>query len=81
MTKILGAVSFSPSPEQTVSSLTTQARAFLAYLDSAPTTSQPPDPDARQRMKRWIWDSIKRGYRPALLPDDHIYRPENDDAD
>lgn len=80
MTKILGAVSFSPSPEQTVSSLTTQARVFLAYLDSAPT-SQTPDPDARQRMKHWIWDSIKRGYRPALLPDDHIYRPEMNDAD
>ena len=75
-----GALSVSPSPEQTVSSLTTQARAFLAYLDSAPT-SQAPDPDARQRMKRWISDSIKRGYRPALLPDDYIYRPSTEDID
>lgn len=61
-----------PSPD----TLKAESRAFYAYL-----TQSLGRPQNEAEVKAWIWKAIKDGYRPALLPDDHIYRPEMNDAD
>lgn len=67
-----------PATEQAVSPDAARARAFLAYCDSAVTGTH--DAAKRDAMKQWIWQSVKAGYHPALLPDT-TYRPEADDAE
>lgn len=58
-----------------------EAKAFLAHVDSG-TPQNGTDPEGRTAMKRWIWESVKLGYRPALLPDTTTYtREETTDDD
>lgn len=57
-----------------------QARTFLAHVDSG-TPQTGTDPEARKAMKAWIWNAMKDGYRPALLPDATYSREETTDAD
>lgn len=56
-----------------------EAKTFLAYVDSG-VPQNGTDPAARDAMKRWIWQSVKLGYRPyALLPS--TTRKETTDAE
>jgi hypothetical protein len=70
------AISLSSTSEQTVSPDAARAKAFYAYL-----TRSLGRPQNEAEVKAWIWKTIKDGYRPALLPDDYIYRPSTEDID
>lgn len=58
----------------------TYGRTFLNYLDNA-IAHQTHDATGRDRMKRWLWESVKLGYRPCLLPDTTYTREDVIDAD
>lgn len=71
-----GAVSISSTPEQTVSPDAARAKAFYAYL-----TQSLGRPQNEAEVKAWIWKAIKDGFRPALLETNHVYLPEDHDAE
>lgn len=61
-----------PSPD----TLKAESRAFYAYL-----TNSLGRPQNEAEVKAWIWKAIKDGFRPALLETNHVYQPEDSDAE
>lgn len=61
-----------PSPD----ALKAESRAFYAYL-----TNSLGRPQNEAEVKAWIWKAIKDGFRPALLETNHVYQPEDSDAE
>lgn len=70
------AISLSSTSEQTVSPDAARAKAFYAYL-----TRSLGRPQNEAEVKAWIWKAIKAGFRPALLETNHVYQPEDSDAE
>ena len=66
-----------------VSPSTLQTRSFLAYVDALHNANGTPitDEASRERIKRWVIESVRQGYAPAAIADDHIYRPEDHDVE
>lgn len=68
--------------EQPVSPDAEKARAFFSMVAAMHTAAgQPLTPSQVDHCKRWIWRGMKQGYAPAAIAEDHIYRPEDHDAD
>jgi len=59
------------------------ARAFFNHFVAMhEAVGRPLTEEQKLHSKRWIWDSMKRGYKPMLIAPEHVYRhPEDSDAD
>lgn len=60
-----------------------KARAFFNHFAAMKAAKGEPLTEAQvKHSKKWIWDSMKRGYKPMLIAPEHVYRhPEATDAE